>query len=121
MALSDDLLLFHTLCAFIGSAFQASIESIAESMALAEKHGVDRQEVMQLLSSTIFDCLIYKVPLLPFLIVVDQLLPNCFRLSILLPLHPSLPFPPLSIHPSIYLFIYLFIYLSIDRSISLFI
>lgn len=40
---------------------QSSIEAIAESMALAEKHGVDRTAVMQLLSSTIFDCLIYKV------------------------------------------------------------
>lgn len=39
----------------------SSIESIAESMVLAEKHGVDRVEVMKLLSSTIFDCLIYKV------------------------------------------------------------
>jgi 3-hydroxyisobutyrate dehydrogenase-like beta-hydroxyacid dehydrogenase len=29
-------------------------------MALAEKHGVDREKVMSLLSSTIFDCLIYK-------------------------------------------------------------
>ena len=29
-------------------------------MALSEKHGVDRVAVMQLLSSTIFDCLIYK-------------------------------------------------------------
>jgi 3-hydroxyisobutyrate dehydrogenase-like beta-hydroxyacid dehydrogenase len=40
---------------------QASIESIGEAMALAEKSGVDRQQVMQLLSSSIFDCLIYKV------------------------------------------------------------
>jgi len=39
----------------------SSIESIAESMVLAEKHGVDRVEVMKLLSSSIFDCLIYKV------------------------------------------------------------
>lgn len=38
----------------------SSIESIAEAMALAEKHGVDRTSVMKLLSSTIFDCLIYK-------------------------------------------------------------
>jgi 3-hydroxyisobutyrate dehydrogenase-like beta-hydroxyacid dehydrogenase len=29
-------------------------------MALAEKNGVDRHHVMQLLSTTIFDCLIYK-------------------------------------------------------------
>ena len=41
----------------------SSIESISEAMALAEKHGVDRTQVMQLLSSTIFDCLIYKVRL----------------------------------------------------------
>lgn len=40
---------------------KASIESIAESMALAEKHGVDRHRVMEILSSSIFDCLIYKV------------------------------------------------------------
>lgn len=33
-------------------------------MVLAEKHGVDRKEVMKLLSSTIFDCLIYKVLIL---------------------------------------------------------
>lgn len=43
------------------SCSQSSIEAIAESMALAEKHGVERTEVMKLLSSTIFDCLIYKV------------------------------------------------------------
>ena len=40
---------------------QSSIEAIGESMALAEKNGVNRQQVMGLLSSTIFDCLIYKV------------------------------------------------------------
>lgn len=38
----------------------SSIESISEAMALAEKNGVDRKEVMKLLSSTIFDCLIFK-------------------------------------------------------------
>jgi len=38
----------------------STIESISESMALAEKHGVDRKDVMKLLSTTIFDCLIYK-------------------------------------------------------------
>jgi len=38
----------------------ASIEAISESMALAEKHGVDRVAVMNMLSSSIFDCLIYK-------------------------------------------------------------
>eukprot|EP01034_Spumella_vulgaris_P022427 gene22427-28552_t len=38
----------------------SSIESIAEAMALAEKHGVDRSKVMNILSSSIFDCLIYK-------------------------------------------------------------
>lgn len=38
----------------------ASIEAISESMALAEKHGVDRKDVMTMLSSSIFDCLIYK-------------------------------------------------------------
>lgn len=38
----------------------AAIESIAESLALAEAHGLDRVEVMNMLNSTIFDCLIYK-------------------------------------------------------------
>jgi 3-hydroxyisobutyrate dehydrogenase-like beta-hydroxyacid dehydrogenase len=38
----------------------ASIEAISEAMVFAEKHHVDRNEVMKLLSSTIFDCLIYK-------------------------------------------------------------
>lgn len=38
----------------------SSIEAIGESMALAEKNGVNREQVIGLLSSTIFDCLIYK-------------------------------------------------------------
>jgi 3-hydroxyisobutyrate dehydrogenase-like beta-hydroxyacid dehydrogenase len=38
----------------------ASIQSMAEAMALAEKQGVDRLQVMRLLNSTIFDCLIYR-------------------------------------------------------------
>jgi len=38
----------------------AQIEANAEMLALAENNGVDRQEVMSLLSSTIFDCLIYR-------------------------------------------------------------
>lgn len=38
----------------------ASVEAISESMALAEKHGVDRKAVMEMLSSSIFDCLIYR-------------------------------------------------------------
>ena len=38
----------------------SSIEAISEAMALAEKNNVDRKVVMDLLSSTIFDCLIYK-------------------------------------------------------------
>lgn len=38
----------------------SSIEAIAEAMALAEKNDVDRKLVMELLSTTIFDCLIYK-------------------------------------------------------------
>jgi len=38
----------------------SSIQSIAEAMALAEKNGLDRVQVMNMLSSTIFDCLIYK-------------------------------------------------------------
>jgi len=38
----------------------AAIESIAEASALAESHGVDREQFVSLMSSTIFDCLIYK-------------------------------------------------------------
>eukprot|EP01035_Chromulina_nebulosa_P019027 gene19027-24847_t len=38
----------------------STIESLGEAMALAEKHNVDRKKVMDLLSSTIFNCLIYK-------------------------------------------------------------
>lgn len=38
----------------------ASIQSLAESLALAENNGLDRVEVMEMLTSTIFDCLIYK-------------------------------------------------------------
>lgn len=38
----------------------SSIESIGEAMVLAEKNNVDPKAVMGLLSSTIFDCLIYK-------------------------------------------------------------
>jgi len=38
----------------------ASIESIAEAMALSEKNGIDRVQLMRFLNSTIFDCLIYK-------------------------------------------------------------
>mmetsp|Transcript_26745 Transcript_26745/g.49104 ORF Transcript_26745/g.49104 Transcript_26745/m.49104 type:complete len:357 (+) Transcript_26745:64-1134(+) len=38
----------------------AAIESMAESLALAEKQGVDREEVMKFLNTSIFDCLIYR-------------------------------------------------------------
>lgn len=38
----------------------AAIESLAEAAALAESHGVDRQKFVSLMSSTIFDCLIYR-------------------------------------------------------------
>lgn len=38
----------------------AAIESMAETLALAEAHDLDRVEVMNMLNSTIFDCLIYK-------------------------------------------------------------
>jgi 3-hydroxyisobutyrate dehydrogenase-like beta-hydroxyacid dehydrogenase len=37
-----------------------AIESCAEALSLAEKNGVDRVKMMEMLSSTIFDCLIYK-------------------------------------------------------------
>ncbi len=38
----------------------SAIESIGETLALAENNGVDRNQVMDMLGSTIFDCLIYK-------------------------------------------------------------
>lgn len=38
----------------------AAIESMAEAMALAEKNGIDRVQLMRMLNTTIFDCLIYK-------------------------------------------------------------
>lgn len=37
-----------------------AIQSISESLQLAESNGIDRKEVMKMLNSTIFDCLIYK-------------------------------------------------------------
>ena len=37
-----------------------AIESCAEALSLAEKNNLDRQKVMTMLNSTIFDCLIYK-------------------------------------------------------------
>jgi 3-hydroxyisobutyrate dehydrogenase-like beta-hydroxyacid dehydrogenase len=38
----------------------ASIEAMSETMVFAEKHEVDREQVMNLLNTTIFDCLIYR-------------------------------------------------------------
>ena len=38
----------------------STIEAVSEAMALAEKHNVDRKDVMTMLSGSIFDCLIYK-------------------------------------------------------------
>jgi len=38
----------------------AAIEAMAEATALAESQGVDRERFMSLMSSTIFDCLIYR-------------------------------------------------------------
>merc|ERR1712217_47456 len=38
----------------------SAIEAMAESSALAESYGVDREQFITLMSSTIFDCLIYK-------------------------------------------------------------
>ena len=40
---------------------QSAIESIGEASVFAEKNGVDSKQVIDLLSNTIFDCLIYKV------------------------------------------------------------
>jgi len=37
-----------------------AIESLAESLTLAEKMGLDRKEVKDMLTDTIFNCLIYK-------------------------------------------------------------
>ena len=38
----------------------ATIEAMSETLALAENNGVDRNAVKDMLTSTIFDCLIYK-------------------------------------------------------------
>merc|ERR1712232_442402 len=38
----------------------SAIEAMDESSALAESYGVDREQFISLMSSTIFDCLIYK-------------------------------------------------------------
>lgn len=38
----------------------AAIESMAEAMSLAEKNGLDRVQLMRMLNTTVFDCLIYK-------------------------------------------------------------
>lgn len=38
----------------------STIESCAEALSLAEKSGLDREDVMRMLNTTIFDCLIYK-------------------------------------------------------------
>ena len=38
----------------------AAIESMSESFTLAERNGVDRNQLKGLLTDTIFDCLIYK-------------------------------------------------------------
>lgn len=38
----------------------AAIEALAEAAALAESQGVDRERFVSLMSSTIFDCLIYR-------------------------------------------------------------
>lgn len=38
----------------------SAIEAMAEASALADSHGVDREQVIGLLNTTIFDCLIYR-------------------------------------------------------------
>jgi len=38
----------------------SAIESCAEALSLAEKSGLEREAVMSMLNSTIFDCLIYR-------------------------------------------------------------
>ena len=37
-----------------------AIEALAEGLDLAEGHGLDRQQVLRMLTSTIFDCAIYR-------------------------------------------------------------
>ena len=37
----------------------AAIESMAESCALAEKNGIDRADMIKMMNTTIFNCLIY--------------------------------------------------------------
>ncbi len=38
----------------------AAIEAMGEALALAEKHGIDREKAMEIYSSTLFACPIYK-------------------------------------------------------------
>ena len=38
----------------------ATIQSCSEALSLAEKNGLDRADVMSMLNTTIFDCLIYR-------------------------------------------------------------
>ena len=38
----------------------STIQTCSEALSLAEKNGLDRQEVMSMLNTTIFDCLIYR-------------------------------------------------------------
>lgn len=38
----------------------ASIESMSEAFTLAQKNGVDRVQLKEMMTETIFDCLIYK-------------------------------------------------------------
>lgn len=45
---------------FSASVVASSIEAISEALSLAESNGLDRVQVMSMLSSTIFDCLIYR-------------------------------------------------------------
>ena len=39
----------------------AAVETLAEACALAEKNGVDREQFVDLLTGTLFDCPVYKV------------------------------------------------------------
>lgn len=48
------------LCVAGNFLIAATIESMAEALALAENNGADRDAVKDMLTSTIFDCLIYK-------------------------------------------------------------
>ncbi len=68
LATGSDVFTFSTTDAGAGNAVKlagnfliaSTIESVGEALALVESQGLDRTRVMDMLSATIFDCLIYK-------------------------------------------------------------